>query len=227
MAKGSEFGSMMHLAARFFGALSPAGPAPDDEKWAAGMLLPGELELWRRMSGPDRRHAVGVARAALRLAAPHDAPLVPTGPAAPHDAPLVPTGPPAPHTAPSVPTGPPAPHDAAAASGPGREFVAAALLHDVGKVEAGIGTFPRVFVTLAAMAIGRRRLVDASRRRRPGTALARVGSYLSHDRTGGQLLRQAGSSAFTAEWAEQHHLPPERWSVDARLGWALKRADGD
>ncbi len=177
MAKGGEFGSMSHLAQRFFGALSPAGPPAHDEAWATGMLLPGELRLWSAMSGPDRRHAVEVARQVSGQSAE-------------------------------------------------REVLAAALLHDVGKVEAGIGTFGRVAVTLAAMALGRRRLVELGRRRDKGT-MHRVATYLSHDRVGGELLRRAGSDPFTVEWAEQHHMPPSRWSVDALLGQALKQADGD
>ena len=111
------FGSWRHLAGRFFGALSPAGPAQSDEEWALSSLLDGERDLWRRMSGPDRRHAVDVARETIRLLGPGEPP---------------------------------------------REVVAAALLHDVGKVESGLGTFARVGVTLAAMAGGRSRLVSWS-----------------------------------------------------------------
>ena len=62
MATSREFGSIRHLAGRFFDALVPIGPPDTDERWAEGHLLPGEQALWRRMSGPDRRHAVGVAR---------------------------------------------------------------------------------------------------------------------------------------------------------------------
>ncbi len=58
----SEFGSIGHLAGRFFGALLPFGPPQPDERWAEDHLLPGEQALWQRMSGPDRRHAIGVAR---------------------------------------------------------------------------------------------------------------------------------------------------------------------
>ncbi|MGH9107381.1 MAG: hypothetical protein ACRDZX_16455, partial [Acidimicrobiales bacterium] len=114
MAAAAEFGSWRHLAGRFFGALSPAGPPAPDETWALGSLLEDEQALWRRMPGPDRRHAVGVARDAARLLAPAHVP---------------------------------------------REVVAAALLHDVGKLEASLGTFSRVAVTLAAMGLGRRRLL--------------------------------------------------------------------
>ncbi|HEX9547983.1 MAG TPA: hypothetical protein VF942_11635, partial [Acidimicrobiales bacterium] len=53
---------LSHLTRRFFGSLAPGGPAPHDEAWALSQLVVGEAALWRRMSAPDRRHAVGVAR---------------------------------------------------------------------------------------------------------------------------------------------------------------------
>ncbi len=179
------FGSWRHLAGRFFGALSPAGPAQSDEEWALSSLLDGERDLWGRMSGPDRRHAVDVARETIRLLGPGEPP---------------------------------------------REIVAAALLHDVGKVESGLGTFARVGVTLAAMAGGRSRLVSWSSssvpRPRP-TRRARIGMYLAHDRLGSELLQGAGSSELTYTWAREHHLEPSRWTVDDTVGAALKAADGD
>jgi hypothetical protein len=149
------------------------------------MLLGGEQDLWRRMSGPDRRHAIGVARDTTRLFSPEK---------------------------------------------PRREMLAAALLHDVGKVESSLGTFARVGVTLAAMVVGRTRLVrwcgSAQATQRPSWR-NRVGLYLSHDRLGADLLAAAGSEDLTVAWAREHHLPSEQWTVDARVGTALKAADGD
>lgn len=183
MARVGEFGSFGHLAARFFGALSPAGPSAGDEAWALGQLLPGEQALWRRMSGPDRRHAVGVAREVVaRLGAP--------------------------------------------GGEPAREVVASALLHDVGKVEAGLGTFARVLATLAALVAGRERVAAAGRGAGSGVR-ARLACYLCHDQIGAELLRAAGSAPTTVAWAAEHHLPSERWSVDRRVGDVLKAADGD
>ena len=52
----------LHLVKRFFGSLRPGGPKPDDAAWVVGLLSEAELALWRRMSGADQRHAVGVAR---------------------------------------------------------------------------------------------------------------------------------------------------------------------
>lgn len=181
MSSSTEFGSLRHLAGRFFGALWPAGPRPEDEAWARGWLLPGEHGLWGRMSGPDRRHAVGVARDTLRL----------------------------------LDGGDPA----------GREVVASALLHDVGKVEARLGTVGRAVVTALAMVVGRRRLAAAGAAGRGWRE--RAGRYLTHDRIGAELLEEAGSDPFTVAWAREHHQDPATWSIDRRLADALKAADGD
>jgi hypothetical protein len=61
---------LLHLARRFFGSISGREPAAADEAWVAGILGPGELRLWRRMSPADRRHAIGVARAVPLALAP-------------------------------------------------------------------------------------------------------------------------------------------------------------
>lgn len=183
MAPSSDFGSVWHLAGRFFGSLSPAGPGAADDEWALAQLLPGERALWARMSGPDRRHAVGVARQALQI--------LDRGPGR-----------------------------------PGREVVAAALLHDVGKVESGLGTWARAGVTAAGLVTGRARLAEPADAR-PGSLRDRVRLYVTHDRVGGDLIRQAGGHPLTVAWAEEHHLAPERWSVERRVADALKAADGD
>lgn len=116
--------------------------------------------------------------------------------------------------------------DSAYPDPPGREVLAAALLHDVGKVRARLGTFSRAGVTLAAIGFGRSRLVRGTRRASKGTR-ARIRLYLTHDKVGAELLREAGSHPFTVAWAEQHHWAPERWTVDGGLAQALKDADGD
>jgi hypothetical protein len=173
------------LAGRFFSALVPFGPTPSDESWARDQLSDGEQALWHRMSGPDRRHAIGVARHTIGLLDPDQA---------------------------------------------RPEVIAAALLHDVGKVEASFGTLARVWITLAALAVGRTRVLrwagEPSEGDRP-SARARVGLYLTHDRLGAQLLEDAGSRTFTVSWAAEHHLPPEQWTIDAALCGVLKDADGD
>ncbi|MGH9228164.1 MAG: hypothetical protein ACRD07_05415 [Acidimicrobiales bacterium] len=167
-----------HLVRRFFGSLRPGGPSPADDAWAVGRMTPGEAGLWGRMSLPDRRHAVVVARRV-------DAAL---GPAAT------------------------------------RPVLAAALLHDVGKIESGFGPVRRAAATVAGMVGGH----DAARRWRGREGLVgRVGRYLCHDEIGAGLLGAAGSDALTISWAREHHLPPERWTIAAEVGAALKAADDD
>jgi putative nucleotidyltransferase with HDIG domain len=160
---------LIHLAKRFFGSLWPGGPPPADEAWVSSILRPGEVDLWRRMSGADRRHAVGVARAV---------------------------------------------------GSDDRTVTAAALLHDVGKIDAGIGTFRRAAVTAATLVVGRERVVRA----RPGGTASR---YLRHDEIGAGLLRDAGADELTVTWAREHHLPEKSWTVPADIGRRLKAADDD
>ena len=99
--------------------------------------------------------------------------------------------------------------------GADRAVVAAAALHDVGKIESGFGTFARVGATVAGKAIDRDR------------AGGRLGAYLRHDRIGADLLEAAGSDPLTVAWAREHHLPPERWTVPVDVGHALAAADDD
>lgn len=97
-------------------------------------------------------------------------------------------------------------------------LLGAALLHDVGKIESGLGTAGRVVATLAAVA----GLQDALGRMSP-----RMDAYLHHDRIGAELLRGAGSDARTVAWAAEHHLPPARWTLAEAVGSVLKAADDD
>lgn len=180
----------MHLAARFFTSVVPVGPRQADERWARSQLSDEECELFSRMSGADRRHAIGVARRALAFVAEGRLgdDLPPEG------------------------------------------FTAAALLHDVGKVESRLGTFSRVWATLVAILLGRRRMLrwyDLGGGASPRSWPARASAYVQHDRIGAALLENAGSSKFVSTWAEEHHLPDGRWSVDREVGLALKLADGD
>ena len=51
-----------HLARRLVSSLSSRAPDPAEAAWAESQLLEGELQLWRRLSVADRRHAISVAR---------------------------------------------------------------------------------------------------------------------------------------------------------------------
>jgi hypothetical protein len=190
------FGSIVHLAGRFFGSLRPGGPPSKDARWAWAQLGPGERELWKRMSGPDRRHAIGVARDAIALI------------------------------------------DAGGHGPAPQPVVAAALLHDVGKIESGLGTWARAGVTLIAMGVGRPRVAgwsdaDQAEGGPPGPPRGRrhrrvaAGRYVTHDRIGARLLDTAGSDPLTVAWAGEHHRPDSSWTVPRPFADALKAADGD
>jgi hypothetical protein len=144
----------------------------------AGVLAPAELELWRRMSGADRRHAVGVAQRV--------------------------------ECALGVEATPP--------------VLAAALLHDVGKVASGLGTYGRVVATVAGLAAGRSTAHAWSER---SGFTRKVGLYLRHPELGADMLRIADSDPLTVTWASEHHLPSARWTLPTPVASALEAADDD
>jgi hypothetical protein len=170
--------SAAHLVKRFFGALRPGGPGAAADAWVAGVLSPAELELWRRMSGPDRRHSHAVARRVER----------------------------------------------ALGSEAGAPVLAAALLHDVGKVDAGLRTYGRVIATLSGSLAGRE---NAELWRTQSGFTRKVGLYLLHPDLGGDQLALADSDPLTVAWTREHHLPEEQWTVPVAIGRALRDADDD
>ncbi len=99
-------------------------------------------------------------------------------------------------------------------------WLAAALLHDVGKVDSGLGTFGRVGATLVAgvMSHGRARRMSS-----------RIGRYVNHDDLGAAKLRAAGARPETAAWAAAHHRPERYGStgIPADICAALAAADGE
>jgi hypothetical protein len=105
-----------------------------------------------------------------------------------------------------------------------RPVLAAALLHDVGKLDSGLGTFGRVAATLCG-AIAGHDMAHAWSERSGFTR--RVGLYLRHDELGALRLQLAGSEPLTVSWAAEHHRPPESWTVPLPLADVLKAADGD
>lgn len=166
-----------HLARRFTGMLWPLGPGRADTRWAEATLSEGELGLWRRLGGADRRHAVAVARRVERALG----------------------------------------HQAT------RPVLAAALLHDVGKLEGGLGVFGRVGATLVARFVGHDRASAWTGRSWRG----RVSRYVRHPALGAGLLGAAGSDPLAVAWAREHHTPAARRSVPPDLGAALEAADDD
>jgi hypothetical protein len=110
-----------------------------------------------------------------------------------------------------------------AADGP---WIAAALLHDVGKVEARLGSVRRSLATVVAGVVGHDRV--RRWRSRPGWR-GRIGRYIAHDDLGAALLHSAGARPQAVYWAKVHHRP-ERWdgrTIPAETCRALARADGE
>lgn len=105
-----------------------------------------------------------------------------------------------------------------------RPILAAALLHDCGKVVSGLGTYGRVIATLSVKLAGHD-IATAWSETRGFTR--KVGLYVEHPRLGADLLGMAGSAPLTVAWTAEHHLPPEDWTVPREIGEVLKAADDD
>lgn len=108
-------------------------------------------------------------------------------------------------------------------SGP---WIAAALLHDVGKQETRLGSVGRSLATVTAGVAGHRRARGWTDRRgwRGG-----VGRYVSHDTRGAELLRAAGARPEAVEWAAVHHRR-QAWqtgTIPADVCIVLAQADGE
>lgn len=105
-----------------------------------------------------------------------------------------------------------------------RPVVAAALLHDIGKIDADLGTWGRVIATLSAKVAGR----DTARLWIKSTGFTRrVGLYLHHPEIGADMLEMAQSDPLTIAWAAEHHKPAEEWTVDESIARVLHEVDAD
>ncbi len=106
------------------------------------------------------------------------------------------------------------------------DVLAAALLHDVGKLDAGFGTVRRVLATIAGTIAGRD-MANAWSSSRGFTR--RVGLYLRHAELGADRIRFAGGREVAAQWAAAHH-DPHRWPLvwlPAQMCELLAAADGE
>jgi HD domain len=103
-------------------------------------------------------------------------------------------------------------------------WLAAALLHDVGKLDAGLGVVGRSVATVVGAAAGGARLdrwtsVSGFRRR--------VAWYRQHDERGAERIRAAGGRGEPARWALVHHHR-DRWpesGVPLEVAQVLEAAD--
>jgi hypothetical protein len=107
-----------------------------------------------------------------------------------------------------------------------RPVLAAALLHDVGKLDSRFGVYGRVIATLSGLAVGHDPEVIRAWTKTTGFT-RRVGLYLQHPRLGAEMLALAGSDEITVAWAREHHLPLEEWTLPRDLATVLKDADDD
>jgi hypothetical protein len=110
------------------------------------------------------------------------------------------------------------------AAGAPRPVLAAALLHDVGKVSDDLGAPSRAVATVVGRMVG----LERARSWSAGDgSLGKLGRYLDHPAIGAGLLESAGSDSLTVQWAADHHLAPEHWRVPRRYASVLKEADDD
>lgn len=105
-----------------------------------------------------------------------------------------------------------------------RTVVAAALLHDVGKVQSGYRTPARVVATVLWKFVPHERAIDWLDGPRP---LRRLAEYRRHPEIGEQLLIEAGSDPLTSSWAADHHKASARWRAPSDIATALWRNDND
>ena len=105
-------------------------------------------------------------------------------------------------------------------------WIAAALLHDVGKLDARFGPVRRALATTAAAVCGPGMVeswIDKS------GFVRRCALYVFHDQLGGERLRMAGCRREASLWAEAHHRPAI-WGatgIPAAVVVALAEADGE
>jgi hypothetical protein len=93
---------------------------------------------------------------------------------------------------------------------------AVALLHDVGKLDSGLGVLGRSLATVVGA------LVPPIRRSK-----GRFGRYQRHGEIGAEMIRAAGGRAEAAQWAAAHHHR-DRWAatgIPAPVTAALDAAD--
>lgn len=98
----------------------------------------------------------------------------------------------------------------------------AALLHDVGKTEAKLGTYGRTIATLSGVVGG----LDLAEIWQDKTGFTRkVGLYLRYGIIGAEMLQLAGSDERVIAWSLEHHLPEDAWTVPLEFGRLMAEAD--
>ena len=105
-------------------------------------------------------------------------------------------------------------------------WVACALLHDIGKLDARLGVYGRVVATVAGAAAGHD-MADAWSEKTGITR--RVGLYLRHPELGADRIRIAGGPEEAARWAAAHHTSPwpDDLGIPQPVAVALDACDND
>ncbi len=103
-----------------------------------------------------------------------------------------------------------------------RAVMAAALLHDVGKTVAGLGTYGRVVATLSGLVASD----YAEAWQQTSGFTRRVGLYLRYTELGAELLEVNEAHPWVVAWSREHHHPEEAWSIPVEVGRILVAADG-
>lgn len=105
-------------------------------------------------------------------------------------------------------------------------WLATALLHDIGKLDARLGVYGRVVATLSGAAAGHDAAYDWSRK---SGFTRRVGLYLRHPELGGDRIDIIEGRPEAAAWARAHHDPASWPTLDLppEVIAALDHADND
>jgi|SRR5215213_9650929 len=105
-------------------------------------------------------------------------------------------------------------------------WLAAALLHDIGKLDSHLGVYGRVVATVSGAAAGRDHAEAWSESR---GFTRRVGLYFRHAELGADRIRLAGEPEEAARWASAHHDPTtwEDLPIPPPVVTALDAADND
>lgn len=103
-----------------------------------------------------------------------------------------------------------------------RAVLAAALLHDVGKLASHLSTYGRVVATLSIAAAG----ADTAEAWTETQGFTRrVGLYARHEALGADMLALAGSDPLTIALVREHSWDPADRTTPAAPADALRRAD--
>jgi hypothetical protein len=105
-----------------------------------------------------------------------------------------------------------------------RDVLAAALLHDVGKVHSGLGTFGRVVATVTIKLAGPS---EVESWRSLSGLHRRIALYLDHGPIGGDDLALVESAPLVIAWTREHHRPRGEWTVPDEWSRVLDACDND